>query len=155
MKAMPPKSPFVKETIPYRWWVSSDIASEHFNMDFGAIQINYSHHYYPFYISDINECLNNTGGCAEGCVNTFGSYYCTCSVGHTLQADNRSCAGMWPKTPVMPLLLPLAAHVLDSVVEALPLSIPPLRSYFFKNFYNIFLILLIGTIYFLHRLERN
>nr|XP_039270654.1 uncharacterized protein LOC120345319 isoform X2 [Styela clava] len=40
---------------------------------------------------DTDECLNANGGCSDGCVNTAGSYYCTCPEGLFLQADARTC----------------------------------------------------------------
>lgn len=41
--------------------------------------------------SDVDECLITNGGCSQGCVNTVGSFYCTCLFGYTLQADGRTC----------------------------------------------------------------
>ena len=43
--------------------------------------------------TDINECVNNNGGCSDGCNNTEGSYYCTCSSGYELSGDNVTCIG--------------------------------------------------------------
>ena len=48
--------------------------------------------YILFYV-DINECANNNGGCSDGCNNTEGSYYCTCSSGYELSGDNVTCIG--------------------------------------------------------------
>ena len=31
--------------------------------------------------------------CTDGCVNTEGSYYCTCNDGYELTGDNRTCVG--------------------------------------------------------------
>ena len=45
--------------------------------------------------SDINECLTNNGGCAQNCANTNGSFVCSCNIGYTLNADNRTCAGRY------------------------------------------------------------
>lgn len=39
---------------------------------------------------DINECLN-FGICSQGCVNTIGSYNCTCAPKFKLQKNNRTC----------------------------------------------------------------
>ena len=44
-------------------------------------------------IIDINECLNNDGGCSHNCTNTVGSYYCKCPDGYVLQSNNRDCEG--------------------------------------------------------------
>ncbi|XP_053955379.1 fibrillin-2 isoform X3 [Anastrepha ludens] len=41
---------------------------------------------------DINECLNDNGGCVGGeCVNHVGSYQCKCLLGHRLANDRRTC----------------------------------------------------------------
>ncbi|XP_019631490.1 PREDICTED: neurogenic locus notch homolog protein 1-like [Branchiostoma belcheri] len=40
--------------------------------------------------TDINECSSNNGGCAHNCVNTDGSYYCTCRTGYQL-SGSRNC----------------------------------------------------------------
>ena len=49
----------------------------------------------PVYIlqSDINECTQGIAGCDHHCINTPGSFYCTCLNGFELFSDNRSCAG--------------------------------------------------------------
>ena len=44
-------------------------------------------------ITDINECLNNDGGCSHNCTNTVGSYLCKCPDGYVLQSNNRDCEG--------------------------------------------------------------
>ena len=45
--------------------------------------------------TDIDECQkNHNGGCDHICINTNGSYYCTCHDGYVLTKDNSSCAGM-------------------------------------------------------------
>ena len=41
--------------------------------------------------SDINEC--NYVDCEHSCINTNGSYYCTCDFGHVLAADDHMCNG--------------------------------------------------------------
>ena len=49
-----------------------------------------------FLLSDTNECANNDGGCDSdngNCVNTGGSYYCTCNSGYQLGTDKHSCEG--------------------------------------------------------------
>ena len=42
---------------------------------------------------DIDECLINNGTCEDICINTKGSFYCQCSTGLALSADNRTCEG--------------------------------------------------------------
>ena len=44
---------------------------------------------------DINECLTDNGGCGDSsCVNTNGSYSCSCQPGYTLDADGHNCTGI-------------------------------------------------------------
>ena len=46
-----------------------------------------------FYVSDVNECSTNNGGCAHNCVNNAGSYSCTCNTGYTLSGNGKTCNG--------------------------------------------------------------
>ena len=46
-----------------------------------------------YYISDVNECINNNGGCEHACVNNEGSYSCSCKSGYSLNSNNRNCSG--------------------------------------------------------------
>ena len=43
--------------------------------------------------SDIDECTDGTDNCTGECVNTEGSYLCTCSAGYELRDDNNTCVG--------------------------------------------------------------
>ena len=44
-------------------------------------------------LKDINEC-NGNHTCDHICINTVGSYYCSCYSGFILQSDNRKCEGL-------------------------------------------------------------
>ncbi|KAF5913479.1 hypothetical protein HPG69_017097 [Diceros bicornis minor] len=41
--------------------------------------------------NDINECAQNPLLCAFRCMNTFGSYECTCPIGYALREDQKMC----------------------------------------------------------------
>ena len=41
---------------------------------------------------DLDECAGNDNFCDQICVNTFGSYVCSCESGYTL-ATNNVCEG--------------------------------------------------------------
>ena len=43
--------------------------------------------------TDVDECATDSGGCAQNCHNTVGSYYCSCDDGYTLNEDGHSCDG--------------------------------------------------------------
>jgi len=42
---------------------------------------------------DINECDEGTDRCSDECVNTIGSYYCTCPEGYVLDDSQVTCVG--------------------------------------------------------------
>lgn len=48
------------------------------------------------FISDVNECENNNGGCAQQCVNIEGSFFCQCNPGFVLEMNQRRCQGKYP-----------------------------------------------------------
>ena len=56
-------------------------------------------------ISDINECTLGNGGCSQNCINTIGSYHCSCNSGYLLDADLKSCNGMYLVTFTMMVVL--------------------------------------------------
>ena len=45
------------------------------------------------YYTDVDECAMNQDSCTYGCVNTEGTYYCTCTGGYELTGDNKTCIG--------------------------------------------------------------
>ena len=46
------------------------------------------------FYTDINECAEDSDGCAHNCNNTLGSYICYCDVGYNSSGrDGRSCNG--------------------------------------------------------------
>ena len=51
-------------------------------------------HVYAVSLIDLNECLNNNGGCAQICTNIDGSYQCSCRNGFTLNTDGFNCNGI-------------------------------------------------------------
>lgn len=52
--------------------------------------MNYSEDYLTIFFIDIDEC-QIYGKCDQGCVNTAGSYRCTCEAGYILQDDRKTC----------------------------------------------------------------
>lgn len=42
---------------------------------------------------DVNECTDGTHECSYQCVNTVGSYKCTCKKGYELNSDGHTCSG--------------------------------------------------------------
>ncbi len=47
----------------------------------------------PTHFSDIDECFQDTDGCAQTCTNTNGSFSCSCDIGYTLATDDIGCDG--------------------------------------------------------------
>ena len=46
-------------------------------------------------VVDIDECQTSQAACNQHCVNTEGSYKCTCDAGYTLDSiDEQTCLGM-------------------------------------------------------------
>ena len=43
--------------------------------------------------TDINECAVNNGNCQHICLNTEGSFSCSCTFGYGLDSNSRSCTG--------------------------------------------------------------
>ena len=47
------------------------------------------------YNTDNNECQTDNGSCAQQCINTPGSYHCSCDDGFELTSDAHSCVGKY------------------------------------------------------------
>ena len=53
---------------------------------------------FPFvwiFYTDIYECKVNNGDCDHHCINSAGSYICTCDEGFAMGTDARSCLGIY------------------------------------------------------------
>ena len=49
------------------------------------------------YVLDLDECLEDNGGCERMCLNTIGSFRCECGPGYlVLAADPSRCTGRYP-----------------------------------------------------------
>ena len=44
-------------------------------------------------MTDVDECQDRNGGCAQICNNTAGSFECVCGVGYALVANSTGCNG--------------------------------------------------------------
>lgn len=42
---------------------------------------------------DVDECSRRQSGCSQICINTKGSYKCSCEKGYALAQDGKSCIG--------------------------------------------------------------
>ena len=49
--------------------------------------------FFMFFSLDIDECIENTDGCAQICTNNAGSFTCSCSQGYVLASNDRNCIG--------------------------------------------------------------
>ena len=49
--------------------------------------------YFHILALDIDECINENGGCSQICVNKPGSYSCECKSGYVLSEDKKTCKG--------------------------------------------------------------
>ena len=56
-------------------------------------QINYLTVMWYILHLDIDECARGLAGCSDNCINTPGSFTCTCMDGFELVSDNLTCAG--------------------------------------------------------------
>ena len=44
-------------------------------------------------LSDVNECQTSNGGCEQVCINTVGSFECSCNLGFSLLSGGINCSG--------------------------------------------------------------
>ena len=49
--------------------------------------------YYYIVVVDVNECTINNGGCEANCMDTEGSYVCSCEEGFELNINQHNCDG--------------------------------------------------------------
>ena len=42
---------------------------------------------------EVDECLDNNGGCEQICRNTLGNYECDCKTGYELHSNGKKCEG--------------------------------------------------------------
>ena len=49
--------------------------------------------YVIIYVSEIDECQRLLDNCQQECINTEGSFNCSCNEGFELQDDERTCEG--------------------------------------------------------------
>ncbi len=59
-------------------------------------------------MADINECLDGTDSCEEGCTNVNGSYSCFCFNDTILANDGNQCLG----TTVIIIIMCFSIHIL-------------------------------------------
>ena len=45
------------------------------------------------FFSDVNECISSNGGCDHNCINSEGSFECSCRLNFVLNLDGRTCDG--------------------------------------------------------------
>lgn len=55
--------------------------------------------------ADVNECERHNGGCSQECINTAGSYHCTCHAGYKLHARYSSMCWVCPSHFLMCFIL--------------------------------------------------
>ena len=71
------------------------------------------------FIADIDECLQGTARCNQGCTNTEGSYICTCNSGYQLHHNDLSlCVGMLYSLLYMLLLNIALYRYIDECVDS-------------------------------------
>ncbi|KAK1790360.1 hypothetical protein P4O66_014256, partial [Electrophorus voltai] len=74
---------------PYLSWILTDKATGNYQRCRWRTTVNAVRSSYFF--KDIDECLENNGGCDHLCRNTVGSFECSCQKGHKLLTNERTC----------------------------------------------------------------
>ena len=69
--------------------------------------------------SDINECEEQTDRCAQNCINSAGSYSCTCNSGYRLQSNGFSCNGKFKVVSAVLIHLSSLIQILMNVLKIL------------------------------------
>lgn len=69
---------------------------------------------------DINECLDDNGGCDQKCVNSAGSYECACDGGFKLDGTLKHCMAI-DKPRTKPKIEP------DFEIPEEPVTAPPIK----------------------------
>ncbi|KAK2161891.1 hypothetical protein LSH36_108g06017 [Paralvinella palmiformis] len=68
--------------------------------------------------SDTDECEVHNGGCSQVCLNTVGSYQCSCKSGYSLEKNRLTCSGEY----TIPLWIIVIIVILAIFVLALTIS---------------------------------
>lgn len=72
------------------------------------------------HLADINECTEGMHQCSHTCINTPGSYRCSCHSGYTLTSDGRGCMSKWPTNSLqLWIKLHVSLQMMTSVCWAL------------------------------------
>ena len=56
--------------------------------------------YSVFIYLDNDECLNDNGNCDDICVNSLGSFHCSCREGFSLTSNGIDCEGKYNKVMI-------------------------------------------------------
>ena len=72
-----------------------------------------------FFVLDIDECSEQSnGGCHHGCVNTPGSFRCSCRPGFRLVPNGKRCIGKHPLHHLLPCpLLSMNLSIIERVIR--------------------------------------
>ena len=62
---------------------------------FSVVSVFFDNFVYYVYFSDINECMENNGGCEQICNNSQGNVSCSCGEGYVLSENQLTCTGVF------------------------------------------------------------